>query len=191
MAIRKIPEVARILFLPQWLEIEFIFTLWSPVSKIAIFGMKLGHWPKLHVHPRSTPGPGSQLSLFLLYGQPFPRYVPISKLPYLFMNLGHWQKCNIYSSLHPLVEIEIIFCSTGSGFRDMEAKPKKALADIFDVDWRWPFLHGFRLGRIHPYTFTTHYMPEKWNFCPHKAAFGRFQFQIRLPDTFPNHLQPI
>ncbi len=52
-------------------------------SKLIFLGMKLDHWPKcqkLHIYPLSSPGKGSNLSLFLLYGQPFARYGPIFKI---------------------------------------------------------------------------------------------------------------
>ena len=69
-------------FLPQWVEIELIFTLGATVSEIrAIFKITMfrhGTWtlakvPKVAHIPSFYPR-GSKLILFLLYGQKFPRY---------------------------------------------------------------------------------------------------------------------
>ncbi len=49
-------------------------------------------------------GHGRNTFMFLLYGQPFPRYGSVSKLPYLGMKLGHWPKSFVsctYASLSP------------------------------------------------------------------------------------------
>ena len=74
-----------ILFLPEGVEIELIFALRTTVSEIranfqiTIFGHETWQVDKvpevaliLSFYPR-----GSKLSLFLLYGQRFPRYGPI------------------------------------------------------------------------------------------------------------------
>ncbi len=62
--------------------------------------MKLGKWPKfqkLHIYSLSNPE-GSKLSLFLLYGQRFPRYGPIFKI----VIFGHetWQVAKVPEVAH-------------------------------------------------------------------------------------------
>ena len=100
-------------------EIELIFHSMSSsfldrcrFSKWPYLGMKLGKCPKfqkLHVYPLSTLE-GSKLTLFLLYGQRFPRDGPIFKIAIF----GHetWQmarSCTCILFVPQGFEIEFIF----------------------------------------------------------------------------------
>ncbi len=61
--------------------------------------MAIGQVQKLHIHEHSLSIPGgSKLSLFLLYGQRFPRYGPIFKIPIF----GHetWQVAKVTGVAH-------------------------------------------------------------------------------------------
>ncbi len=76
--------------------------------------MKLVKWPKfqkLHIYPLSTPK-GSKLSLFLLYGQRFPRYGPIFKIAIFRHETGQMAKVPEVAytpSFYPKgVEIELV-----------------------------------------------------------------------------------
>ncbi len=87
------------LFLPQGVEIELIFTLRAAVSETQANFQNCHFWAwNLAISKCSEVGhilvlsfylSRSKLSLFLLYGQRFPRYWPFfSKLPYLGINLA-------------------------------------------------------------------------------------------------------
>ena len=82
---------------------------------------------------------GSKLTLFLLYGQQFPRYEAIFKLPYLAMKLCHWtklQKLHIYS-LSTLGDRNwVYFRSMGSSFRDMGQFSKLPYLGMKLCHWR-------------------------------------------------------
>ncbi len=92
--------------LPQGVEIKLIFTLRAAVSEIwadfqnchiwawnLVIGRSSWSCTKLSFYPR-----GSKLSLFLLYGQPFPRYRPIFKMAIF----GHetWQVAKVPEVAH-------------------------------------------------------------------------------------------
>ncbi len=66
-------------------------------SKLPYLGMNLSHWPKLQNVVPFYPT-GSKLSLFLLYGQRFPRYGPIFKI----VILGHdsWPLAKVSEVAH-------------------------------------------------------------------------------------------
>ncbi len=96
-----------------WLEIELIFALLSAVSKIMV--PKVGHILCFYLSR-------SKLSLFLLYGQRFPRYWPFSLKIAIF---GHetWPLAKIPRlHIHPL-STQLVwnwayFRSMVSGFQD-------------------------------------------------------------------------
>ncbi len=116
------------LFLAQGVEIELIFSLRIPETAAVYFsdtgqfskftymylGMKPGIWKKfqkLHMDPYTTPK-GSKLSLFSLYGQPFPSYGAFFKIA---MIVGHdviekSSRTYIWAIFLPQrVEIELMF----------------------------------------------------------------------------------
>ncbi len=140
-------------FLPQGVEIEFIFALHAAVSEIrAIFsklpylGMKLGiaKVPEVAHIPSFYPR-GSKLSLFLLYGQRFPRYGPIFKIDIF----GHetWPLAKVpevanITSFYPKglpqgVEIDLIFV--------LRAAVSEIRADFTNYHiWAWNLVIGQR-----------------------------------------------
>ncbi len=84
----EIVQYTGTLFLPQGVEIELFFPSTGShfqdigrFSKLPYLAIKLSHWPKfqkLHIHSLSTSR--VEISLFLLYGQRFPRDRPIFKI---------------------------------------------------------------------------------------------------------------
>ncbi len=92
--------------------------------KLPYLGMTLGHWPKLHIYPLSTPG-GRNWAYFRSTGSGFWETSRFSKLPYswyLGMKLGHWPKCHkfyIYFLNYPRVPNFTPFCSMAGRFQDI------------------------------------------------------------------------
>ncbi len=79
---------------------SFSFRDTCRLAQLPYLSMKLGHWPKcqkFHIYPLSTPK-GSKLSLFLLYGQRFPRYRPIFKIA--IFGLETWQVAKVPEVAH-------------------------------------------------------------------------------------------
>ncbi len=119
--VAKVPKVPHIPFLPQRVDIELVFTLQAGVSEIRADFQTCHSWAwNLAIGQREAVAQilyfyhtWSKLSLFLLYGQRFPRWCDrFSKLPYLSMKLGHWSKCqkwHTYSLLFQGIKIELIF----------------------------------------------------------------------------------
>ncbi len=123
-----VESVLSALFLPQRVAIQLIFALYIPATvpryglilKIVTFGHETCQ--KLHVMLSFYPI-GSKLSLFLLYGQRFPRYWSIfrdigqfSILPYLGMKLGHWPEVARILSFYPMGSKLSLFSLYGQRF---------------------------------------------------------------------------
>ncbi len=92
--------------------------------KLPYLGMKLGHWPKLHIYTLFYPRV-SKLSLFSLYEQRFPRrYSPIFKNCHIWAWNLAISKTSSSSTIHPFSTPGgrnwAYFRSTGSGFWDTE-----------------------------------------------------------------------
>ncbi len=111
----KIPKVAHILYfypigskLTLFSLYEQRFLRYGPSFKTwPYLGIKLGHWPSLHIYSFLLRGAGRlNLRLFSLCGQWFQDTGRFSKLPYLGMKLCHWPK---FQKLH------IYFLSTPGG----------------------------------------------------------------------------
>ncbi len=126
----KVPEVAHAIFSTpggrNWAyfcSTHSAFQDMGPLSKLPYLGMKLGHWPKFQrLHIYSLYLRGSKLSLFLLYGQWFPRYGHTFKI----CIFGHetWQVARVtevaqYPLSTPWGQNWAYFRSMGSGFWDM------------------------------------------------------------------------
>ncbi len=111
----KIPEVAHTLFLPQGLEIELILALQTAMSEILADFQNFHIWAGIPevAHILSVYPKWWKLSLFLLYGQRFPRNGPIFKIAIF----GHetWQVAkvpevaNIQTFYPYVVKIELFF----------------------------------------------------------------------------------
>ncbi len=88
-----------------------------------MFGHKI--WPlakfqKLHIYSLSTPGVEIEL-IFALRATVTEIQANFRKLPYLGMKLGNWQVAHILYFYPRGVEIELIVCSTGSGFCEIKS----------------------------------------------------------------------
>ncbi len=128
--VAKVPEVAHIpSFYPQGVEIEVICAQRAAVSEIRgnlqnchiwAWNFASGQNPELAHIPSFYPR-GSKLSLFLLYGQRFPRYGQffyIAIFGHETWQLAKYQKLHIYPLSTPGGRTCPFFWSTGSGFRD-------------------------------------------------------------------------
>ncbi len=116
----KVSEVAHILsFYPRGLQLSLFLVYGSgfwdtgQFSTFPYLGMKLGHWPKIHICCLSTPK-GRNWAYFCSTGSGLRDTGWFSKLPYLGMKLGigpKVQQLHIYSLSTPVegVDIELIF----------------------------------------------------------------------------------
>ncbi len=137
----------------------------------ALLQNQFGHLPKFHIYSLSR---GSKLSLLLLYGQWFPRF---SKLPYLRMKLGHWPKCqklHIYPLSTPWGQNSAYFCSTGSGFWDIN--PFSKLPYLGMKLGKWP-----KFQKLHIYPLSTPGGRNWPYFCSTGSSFRDTDWFSKLP----------